>query len=133
MSGPDDGDAAARHWRAVTDRLAASLGELGGAIPGRRSTEALQAAWEQLCRADLDVAVRYYDGLTELMDLMARHGRPDSPAEAGERRRTEMLGLADIGLLAEALRGSAAMTLQDLIELGTQVIRDEIDRDTRPD
>lgn len=121
------------HWREVTDELAASIEELAGVIPGQRSTEALQLAWEQLCRTDLDLAARLYDGVSHLGELMAGHGRPDSPAEHGERRRTEMLGLADIGLVAEALRGSAATTLQDLVELGTQVIREEIDRDTRPD
>lgn len=130
----EHGDRGTRQqWQLVAHELPASIGELAGDVHGWRSTEALQAAWTQLCVTDLDLAARYYHAATELLELMAMHGRPDSPAEHGRRRRTEMLGLADIGLLAEALRGSAAMTLEDLVDLGTQVIREEIDRETRSD
>jgi hypothetical protein len=132
MADPEPADDVRRLWSEITGLLGDCVEELGGVTASRGAAARLTQQWEALARADIELAGRLYHGISQLTHSMGLPGQRHSPAQRSRQQLDEMLGMADIGLVAEAEREAAAMTLPDLVALGERAVRDEIDRYTDP-
>lgn len=121
-------DATDRLWRAIRRDLGSTILFMGGFTKDEAPMRRLERNWAKLCDHDLDVAGHLYHGVSEVSLMMARHDQPNSPAEHYGRQIDELLGLATIA--RERHPDANVKTLGELIDLGEESIRAEIDAET---
>jgi hypothetical protein len=114
-------------WRAFRRDLSASILELAGARRGN-ALGRLHKTWERLCDTNLDAATAIYHGIKEIEDLTARYGEPNSPADHRLRQMGELTGM--IAIAAASNPGIKAWTVGELLALGEEEIRRQVDDDT---
>lgn len=92
----------------------------------KRATR-LQQNWEALCRVDLDVATGILHGIEQATWNFPRHGEPYSPGDQANREMDELVGLVTKG--REANPETKVETVGELVDLGEQAIRREVEED----
>lgn len=116
-----------RLWRGITRELSSSILEFAGVKDGKAS-ERLMAKWKELCDHDLDMAAQLYHGIEQIHTAMGLRGKPNSPDEHRMRQLNEIVGMAEIA--REKHPEAKADTLNDLMSIADESVRNEIDAET---
>ena len=116
-----------RLWRSFHRELS-SLLESARLRKRKKPARRLFQTWERLCESDPGAASRVWEVMQGISGKLARFDEPNSPAEHRGRIHDEVIGLMQIGRAANPDAGG--QTADELIKLGEQAIRDEIDKET---
>lgn len=122
------GDELERLWRALRRDLANAVLEMSGFREGTVAVDRFEKNWVKLCDLDLDIAANLYHGIDQIHMLAGRLGKPNSPADHALRKLKEIVGLAGIG--REQNPNAEVRTVGELVALGEQAVRDEVDSET---
>jgi hypothetical protein len=118
-------------WRAVKRDVLRMVEDCSGLFvsvhdgtprDGGKAGKRLERNWMALCRKNPDVAAQLYHGFEQLQLLLS-----ESPAsERYQQQLGELLGVVKIG--REANPDVQVETLGELVDLGEEAIRGEVDK-----
>lgn len=127
------GEQTERLWRAFRRDLSGAILEWTGFEDGvaGKAIDRLAKTWERLCETNIDVAARILHGVEQIDLMMARNGKPNSPMDHRLRQMQEVVGVATIA--RDANPDAETETLGDLMRLGDEEIRRQVDEETDGD
>lgn len=116
-----------RLWRAIKRDALVSVEHFAGLdvdSDGKRWKRLLRN-WDALCAHDIDMASRLAHGWSELDRSLSKHGDPAGPSAHNLRQLTEILGVAEIGRVANP--DAEVETLGELHRMGLDAIRRDVE------
>lgn len=114
-------------WHQCGRDLSSAIHEAAGFCASREALDRLTDNWRQLAELDLDIAAMLYHGVEQVLIMMARDGQDASPAERAGHHLKEVLGM--VAIARERYPDAQVDTLDELLDLGDQAIRHEIDQE----